>query len=424
MLPLSIAGRKPDPEWLDQLIDTVGLTDRKTHRPSQLSGGQQQRVAVARALVTRPAVVFADEPTGNLDSKASAEVLALLRRSVDELGQTVVMVTHDASAAAVADRDPGAGRRAHRARRAGRRRGVRPRPDEDGRRVKRAMTALTLRSLAARKARTALTAAAVVLGVGLISGTFILTVDDQPHVRRHLQGGHERVRRRGAGQAGGQGGLRRPAAHLGEPARAGASRAGRQGRGGRHLHARGPSTTSRASGSPRKAPNFIASAQPKPFDAFNYVEGRPPSRPGEVALDRKTAQDEGFKIGGTVELSGDGPRERLRVVGIAKFGNLESLAGANAAIVTLPEAQRLAGLRGELNEIDVIAKPGVEPGRAARPHRPGAAAERHRAHRPGAGRRAGKATSRRASASSTSPCSCSRASRCSSARSSSSTRSR
>jgi putative ABC transport system ATP-binding protein len=104
VLPLSIAGRKPDPEWLDQLIETVGLTDRKTHRPSQLSGGQQQRVAVARALVTRPAVVFADEPTGNLDSKASAEVLALLRRSVDELGQTVVMVTHDASAAAVADR--------------------------------------------------------------------------------------------------------------------------------------------------------------------------------------------------------------------------------------------------------------------------------------------------------------------------------
>jgi putative ABC transport system ATP-binding protein len=104
VLPLSIAGRKPDPGWLEQLLDTVRLADRKTHRPSQLSGGQQQRVAVARALVTRPAVVFADEPTGNLDSKASAEVLGLLRRSVDELGQTVVMVTHDASAAAVADR--------------------------------------------------------------------------------------------------------------------------------------------------------------------------------------------------------------------------------------------------------------------------------------------------------------------------------
>ncbi len=103
-LPLSIAGRRPDPQWLESLIDKVGLGDRRTHRPSELSGGQQQRVAVARALITRPAVVFADEPTGNLDSKASAEVLGLLRGSVDDLDQTVVMVTHDAGAAAIADR--------------------------------------------------------------------------------------------------------------------------------------------------------------------------------------------------------------------------------------------------------------------------------------------------------------------------------
>ena len=104
LLPLSIAGRKPDRAWYDQLIDTIGLRDRLTHRPSQLSGGQAQRVAVARALVSRPAVVFADEPTGNLDSKASAEVLRLLRQAVDELGQTVIMVTHDQEAADVADR--------------------------------------------------------------------------------------------------------------------------------------------------------------------------------------------------------------------------------------------------------------------------------------------------------------------------------
>jgi putative ABC transport system ATP-binding protein len=104
VLPLAIAGRRPDPEWLEQLVDTVDLGDRRTHRPSELSGGQQQRVAMARALVTKPAVVFADEPTGNLDSKASAEVLGLLRRAVDEFGQTAVMVTHDAAAAAVADR--------------------------------------------------------------------------------------------------------------------------------------------------------------------------------------------------------------------------------------------------------------------------------------------------------------------------------
>jgi putative ABC transport system ATP-binding protein len=104
VLPLSIAGRKPDQEWVDRLIGTVGLDDRRAHRPAELSGGQQQRVAVARALVSKPAVVFADEPTGNLDSKSSADVLTLLRQAVDEFGQTVVMVTHDPGAAAHADR--------------------------------------------------------------------------------------------------------------------------------------------------------------------------------------------------------------------------------------------------------------------------------------------------------------------------------
>jgi putative ABC transport system ATP-binding protein len=104
MLPLTLAGRKPDREWLTTLIDAVGLGDRLTHRPAELSGGQQQRVAVARALIHRPAVVFADEPTGNLDSRSSDEVLALLRQAVDEFGQTVVMVTHDANAASAADR--------------------------------------------------------------------------------------------------------------------------------------------------------------------------------------------------------------------------------------------------------------------------------------------------------------------------------
>ncbi len=104
VLPLSIAGRKPDAAWVDRLIDTVGLGDRRTHRPAELSGGQQQRVAVARALVSKPAVVFADEPTGNLDSKASEDVLQLLRQAVDEFAQTVIMVTHDPAAAAHADR--------------------------------------------------------------------------------------------------------------------------------------------------------------------------------------------------------------------------------------------------------------------------------------------------------------------------------
>jgi putative ABC transport system ATP-binding protein len=104
LLPLSIAGKKADREWFDELTAKVGLTDRLSHRPSQLSGGQQQRVAIARALVSRPTVTFADEPTGNLDSKTSGEILELLRDSVASFGQTTVMVTHDARAAAIADR--------------------------------------------------------------------------------------------------------------------------------------------------------------------------------------------------------------------------------------------------------------------------------------------------------------------------------
>jgi putative ABC transport system ATP-binding protein len=104
LLPLTIAGTKPDPEFFDSLVERVGLGDRLEHRPAELSGGQQQRVAIARALVSRPTVVFADEPTGNLDSRTSGEILTLMRSSVAEYGQTTVMVTHDAKAAAMADR--------------------------------------------------------------------------------------------------------------------------------------------------------------------------------------------------------------------------------------------------------------------------------------------------------------------------------
>jgi putative ABC transport system ATP-binding protein len=104
VLPLELGGRKLDKAWIDNVIEKVGLSDRRTHRPSELSGGQQQRVAIARALISKPTVIFADEPTGNLDSTTSAEILEVLRQSVTDYGQTLVMVTHDAHAAAVADR--------------------------------------------------------------------------------------------------------------------------------------------------------------------------------------------------------------------------------------------------------------------------------------------------------------------------------
>ena len=103
VLPLSIAGEKPDKAWVEELLGKVGLANRRSHRPSELSGGQQQRVAIGRALVSKPTIVFADEPTGNLDSRTSGEILELMRSSVDGYGQTTVMVTHDPRAAAIAD---------------------------------------------------------------------------------------------------------------------------------------------------------------------------------------------------------------------------------------------------------------------------------------------------------------------------------
>ena len=172
LLPLSIAGRKPDREWLDRLVDTVGIRDRLTHRPAELSGGQQQRVAVARALVSRPAVVFADEPTGNLDSKASGDVLELLRHAVDDFGQTVVMVTHDAHAASYADRllvladgrivHDGAAVTAEQALDL-----MKSRAADAARSV--------LRGFSQRKLRVLLTGIAIALGVALMAGTYILT---------------------------------------------------------------------------------------------------------------------------------------------------------------------------------------------------------------------------------------------------------
>jgi putative ABC transport system ATP-binding protein len=103
-LPMSLAGNKPDPAWLETIVETVRLKDRLTHRPAELSGGQQQRVAVGRALLSKPSIIFADEPTGNLDSRSGAEILSFMRKAVDDLGQTIVMVTHDPNAASYADR--------------------------------------------------------------------------------------------------------------------------------------------------------------------------------------------------------------------------------------------------------------------------------------------------------------------------------
>ena len=172
-LPMDLAGRKPDQAWVDQVVATVGLGDRLKHRPSELSGGQQQRVAVARALAAQPEIIFADEPTGNLDSRAGAEILTFMRKAVDELGQTIVMVTHDPVAAAYADRVVflADGRIVDEMQRPDRRAGARPDEGPRGR----LMLRVTLRSFWAHKRRLISTVIAIVLGVAFMAGTFVLT---------------------------------------------------------------------------------------------------------------------------------------------------------------------------------------------------------------------------------------------------------
>ena len=222
-LPMDIAGKKPDQAWLDSVIDTLGIRDRLSHRPSEMSGGQQQRVACARALASRPEIIFGDEPTGNLDSRASGEVLGILRDSVSRLGQTVVIVTHDPRAASYADRvifladgrivdemaNPTAAGRA--------------RPHEAARRRQQpggltvmasAMRRVSLRNLGAHKVRLVLTVISVVLGTAFVSGSFVFTDTLQRHLqldllqlaqgRRHPGQAGQRPQRRRADQPGRQ----------------------------------------------------------------------------------------------------------------------------------------------------------------------------------------------------------------------------
>ena len=173
-LPLDLAGQRPEPDWWDQVIGRLDLTDRLGHRPSELSGGQQQRVACARALITRPDVIFADEPTGNLDSASGAEVLGFLRASVRELGQTVIMVTHDPVAASYADRVVFLADGQVSGELAFADTAIGARPPQAGRGVSRAMLRTTLASLRYRKGRLALSSLAILLGVAFVTGTLVM----------------------------------------------------------------------------------------------------------------------------------------------------------------------------------------------------------------------------------------------------------
>ena len=310
VLPLSIAGTKPDDGWVDELAAKVGLTDRLSHRPAEMSGGQQQRVAIARALVSSPTVMFADEPTGNLDSKTSSEILALLRDSVSSLGQTTVMVTHDARAAAIADRilfladgeivtDLGPST-----------------PSEilaDARGGERTMIGVALKGLLGRKLRAMLTAFAIVLGVAMISGSFVLTdtlgasldgvyqesykgtdaVISSKHKVQQADGTTEKA-----------------------PFSAGVltdieQRARRPRRAGRRSRITSASSTRPGSGSASRttaSPSPSAIPTTPSLSPVKVVAGAWPRHGNEIAIDKATATKQHFAVGQTVGAFGDGPR--------------------------------------------------------------------------------------------------------------------
>ena len=362
LLPLSIAGRKPDREWYDAVIDTVDLRNRLAHRPNQLSGGQQQRVAVARALVSRPEIVFADEPTGNLDSRSGAEVLSLLRRSATEFGQTIVMVTHDPVAAGYTDRvvfladgrvagelrepDPRGGAGADGGPR-GRRgpRCVRRRRQS----LRRSLTMLRAawKSLLARKLRLLMSTFAIVLGVAFVSGTLIFTDTLNKSFVAIFDNSVGDVVVRPAGAEDNEGTattLTIPASLVDKLAKVpGAARADGNvvtyglfvvGKNNRVIGGQG-------------APGLGVNTNDAPaaggVEPLQVVEGRDPRGKDEVAIDTATAKRGDLYVGEKVRLISAGKKAVLepRLVGIADYPEGGSLNGATVSMFDTRTAQQL-----------------------------------------------------------------------------------
>ena len=420
VLPLKLAGGKPDPEWLAELIDKVGLGDRLTHRPSELSGGQQQRVAVARALVSRPSVMFADEPTGNLDSTTGGEILALLRDSVDTLGQTTVMVTHDAHAAAIADRvlflADGQIVRDRRAL-------VRARDPRDAGGDDRAMIAVALKGVAGRKVRALLTALAIVIGVTMVSGTLVLTDTIQKGFDAVFGASYEQTDAVIAGKEivkGSQSGaatvpesllaqvraLPEVEAAGGTIAPIASNRAEIFGRDGKAV----------GSGD---APQFGLGndASLPQFSPLKLKTGQWPEGSEQVALDADTAAAQNFSVGDTVTVATLGAKHRYEVTGIATFGGLDSLGGATIAIWDLPTAQTLLDKQGQLRR-HLDRRQGRHLVGRAHPRRPAAGPRQPaRSRTPSSRPRPTPRTPTSSSTRSATSCWASARSRCSSARS-------
>ena len=363
LLPLRLAGENVDQTWANEIIDQVGLGDRRKHRPSELSGGQQQRVAIARALVSRPTVMFADEPTGNLDSTTSGEILDLLREPWSTTyGQTTVMVTHDAQRGR--DGRPRAvpGGRPDRPR-PGPLRGLgRARGDGGG---QRAVMQVALRGLWGRKLRTVLTALSIVLGTAMITGTFILrdqinnAFSDIFHesnkgidVVLSKQTAFTYRQRRGG----------RPAARVGDRHRQDGRRR-REGRGpdpGHRLDRRRRQVRDRVSGG---APNLVLSYVTEPFSNSQFISGGPPDE-GTVAINQKLANDEHLKTGDQVKLATDKGAVPVTISGVFKLAASRRSAARRSSSRPSHDAQQWYDRVGKTSVVYLSARTGVSPGRA------------------------------------------------------------
>ena len=362
-LPLTIAGTKPDKAWFEDLLGNVGLTDRRSHRPSELSGGQQQRVAIARALVSQPTVVFADEPTGNLDSATSGEILDLMRNSVDELGQTTVMVTHDPRAAAIADRilfladgvvvkDMTEGSASE----------VIAAMDELSRRV----IKVALRNLWGRKLRTFLTGFAIVLGVATITGTFVLTDSISKAFDSIFttiyQGTDAVITGDTAFDVSEESGVEIPSfdeSLLAEVRALPEVDAAVGGVGGEAQLIDDDGDVIQYGG----APNIGFSIDPAQarFNSIVLKEGDWPAG-GDVAIDTSTASKEDIEVGEQIGVQAEGPVRRLRVSGLFDFSSEGNIGGATLAAFDLRTAQQLFDKVGKLDQIRAAAAEGTSEG--------------------------------------------------------------
>ena len=328
VLPLTLGGTKPEAEFFDDLLGKVGLQDRRKHRPSELSGGQQQRVAIARALVSRPSVVFADEPTGNLDSKTGGEILDLLRGSVRDYGQTLVMVTHDARAAATADRILFIADGLHRQGAARRRRASGAR---GGRRDRVAMIRVALRGLAGRKFRTVLTAIAIVLGVAMMSGAYVLTdtIDKAFNaIFVESYAGTDAVVSGKDADISFEGEQSQPPPipeDVLEQVRAvdGVEVATGSVTDFQTKLLKPDGESIDTGGAPSFAFGIETAPEYDRFNPLNLVEGSWPSGSEEVAIDEGVADDENLAVGDRIGVAALGPAQEFEIVGIARYGDAE-----------------------------------------------------------------------------------------------------